>query len=144
MYKPNNFTIHELAHPQIIKDIGEVNAWMRLDADILEDIQFIRNEWYERTGCGIYINRLDLGLDSRGLRPPDDPDGAFYSIHKQGKAFDLETIDEQHLAFHEFVISLINTGKLIYINTVEDISFTRSWTHVAIMNHGHKLLIIKP
>jgi len=93
MFKPRNYTIQELAHPIIINNIGIYNTWRRLDADCLRDLQKIRDVWFKKHGSGIYVNRLDLGLDSRGLRPPHDPDGSFYSTHKQGNTFDLEPVN---------------------------------------------------
>lgn len=144
MYKPDNYTIHELAHPQIINDIGETNAWLRLDEDCLRDIQTIRTEWFNEFGSGVYINRLNFDLDSRGLRPPNDEDGSFYSTHKHGNTFDLEPVNALHELFFLFVRDLINKGKLIKINTLEDFNYTKKWTHAGYMNHGKKLLIIKP
>lgn len=143
MYKPNNYKIHELAHPQIIRTIGEVNTWRRLDEDCLRDLQTIRDEWYKKTGAGVYCNRLDLNLDSRGLRPPNDPDGSFYSTHKQGNTFDLEPVIGTVKQLYYFIIDLIKDGKLKALNTLEDIRFTPTWVHVAKMNTYKKPLIIQ-
>lgn len=143
MYKPDSFKIHELAHPQIINDIGEANTWLRLDSTCLKDLQAIREEWFLIYNSGIYINRLDYGLDSRGLRPPNDEDGSFYSTHKQGTTFDLEPVNGLMETLYLFVIELINDGKLEAFNTVEDFEYTKTWVHVGKMNTD-KLLIIKP
>ena len=104
MYKPTSFTIHELVHPQIIKAIGDNNAWRRLDEECLRDLQAIRDLWHEKYKSGIYVNRIDFGIDSRGLRPPNDPDGSFYSSHKMGKAFDLEHVNGDNKALYLFVV----------------------------------------
>ena len=144
MYKPKNFTIHELAHPQIIKSIGEHNTWLRLDEDCLYDLQTIRDAWFSKTGIGIYINRLSFGLDSRGLRPPNDPDGSFYSVHKLGKAFDLEAVNGDNKGLYKLVHLLIERFKLDKINTLEDFIFTKNWVHISSMNHDEYPLIIKP
>lgn len=143
-YRPDNFTIQELAHPQILNDIGEDNAWLRLDEDCLWDLQYIRNEWFMMYGSGVYVNRIDLGLDSRGLRPPNDKDGAFYSTHKQGTTFDLEPVNGLIETFFLFVADLITRGELKKINTLEDFQYTKRWVHAGYMNTGKKLLIIKP
>ena len=142
MYKPKNYTISELAHPQIIRTIGEVNTWRRLDKDCLIDLQTIRDEWFLKYGSGVYINRLDVGLDSRGLRPPNDPDGSFYSTHKQGNTFDLEPVNSKLREFFYFVKSLIANGKLIKINTLENFEDTLGWVHAGYMNTDKKPLII--
>ena len=142
MYIPKNYTIHELAHPQIIKTIGEKNTWRRLDAECLEDLQTIRDCWFEVFGSGIYVNRLNHGLDSRGLRPPNDKDGAFYSTHKQGTTFDLEPVNGELRELYDFVVELIKQGDLKKINTLENFEDTLKWVHVGYMNTKEKPLII--
>ena len=82
-YKPTYFTIKELVHPWILNKIGEVNAWLRLDAGSLRDLDKIRERW----GSSIYINQGKH--DSRGYRPPNDPDGSWNSTHKHANTFDL-------------------------------------------------------
>lgn len=144
MYKPINYTIHELVHPQIINDIGVTNAWLRLDEEVLRDLQTIRDKWYSIYGSGIYVNRLDIGLDSRGLRPPNDPDGSFYSVHKQGKAFDLEPVNALTRTLYDMVYKMIVHKELIKINTLEDFNYTKNWVHVASMNTNLLPLIVKP
>jgi len=142
MYKPNNYTIEELVHPQIIRTIGVKNSWRRLDEDCLRDLQTIRDEWYKINGSGIYVNRLSLGIDSRGLRPPNDPDGSFYSTHKQGNTFDLEPVNGKLEELYSFVIKLIKEGKLKKLNTLENFADTKNWVHVAYMNTYKNPLII--
>lgn len=144
MYKTKNFTLEELAHPQIIAAIGEVNTWRRLDPDALRDLDYIREEWYLIYRTGVYCNRLDLGIDSRGYRPPNDPDGAFYSTHKAGGTFDLEPVNGKHRKFYDFVSGLIKSNKLKHFNTLEDFNSTLGWTHTARMNTDKRLLIIFP
>lgn len=144
MYKPDNYTIHELVHPQIITAIGETNAWLRLDEDALFDLQQIRDKWFKIYGSGIYINRLNLGIDSRGLRPPDDKDGSFYSTHKQGNTFDLEPVNGLYRKLYDLVIEMIRNGDLIKFNTLEDFRYTKKWVHVGYMNTEKRPLIIKP
>ena len=142
MYIPDSYTIHELVHPQILKAIGEKNAWRRLDAECLQDLQTIRDYWFEVFGSGIYVNRLAYGLDSRGLRPPDDKDGSFYSTHKQGTTFDLDPVNGKLRDLYDFIIELIKNGQLKKINTLENFEDTLKWVHVAYMNTNEKPLII--
>lgn len=138
MYKPTHFGIEELVHPQILNAIGPTNAWLRLDEDVLKDLDAIRDTW----GDVIYINFGEH--DSRGLRPPNDPDGAFWSVHKQGKAFDLVPADGNVKDLYYIVISLVKAGVLRSINTLEDRKYTKSWVHVANMNTDKRPLLIKP
>lgn len=149
MFKPKYFSIHELVHPQIIAAIGEHNAWLRLDRDCLEDLDTIRGTWelevnerWPGEDVRIWINKG--AADSRGLRPPNDPDGGFYSTHKQGTTFDKVPANGRHKEFWLFVKSLIEDGHLKAFNTMEDRAFTPTWTHSAKMNHDRGLLIIRP
>ena len=144
MYRPRYYTIHELAHPRIIRAIGKANTWLRLDADVLWDLDYIRSSWAVEHGSGIFVNRLHHGLDSRGLRPPDDGDGSFWSVHKQGKAFDLEPVNGMHEKLWRHVHKLIRNGRLKKVNTLEDLDYTPTWVHVANMNTDMRPLIITP
>ncbi len=146
MYKTEYYTLSELVHPQIIKAIGAINCWLRLDADVLRDIDYIREEWYFIYRSGIYVNRLNLtpALDSRGARPPDDPDGSFQSTHKNWNTFDLEPVNGKHRELYNFIKGLIKSGKLKSINTLEDFEYTLKWVHAAKMNTDKRPLIIIP
>lgn len=142
MFKPKNYTLEELVHPQIIRTIGHVNSWRRLDSDCLKDLQTIRNKWFKLYGSGIYVNRLTYGLDSRGLRPPNDPDGAFYSTHKQGTTFDLEPVNGKIKELYIFIIEMIKNGELKKFNTLESFEDTLRWVHVGCLNTSKRPLII--
>ncbi len=141
-YECKYFTVPELIHPQILAAIGETNSLIRLDPDCLRDLDTIREAWHKKHKSGVYCNRVKFGIDSRGLRPPNDPDGGFYSTHKQGTTFDLEPVNGKHKEFFLFLVELINSGKLKAFNTMEDRKFTPTWSHLAKMNHSKKLLII--
>ena len=142
MYKTEHFTLEELAAPKMIMSIGADNVWRRLDEGCLRDLDIIRKEW----GGVIYINGVFGGkiFDSRGLRTPDDPDGAFWSVHKQGKAFDLVPKDGDVNNLYAMIYSLMLAGKLTSFNTLEDPKYTKSWVHIAKMNTDKNPLIIKP
>lgn len=136
MYKSKFFKIEELVHPQLIRDMGEINCWRRLDANCLIDLDIIREIWDDE----IYINWGSA--DSRGLRPPNDPDGAFYSLHKHGKAFDLVPGNGDVLGLWELIYDLIETKRIENFNTLEAIPHTPTWVHVARMNTSEKPLVI--
>lgn len=142
MYRTVHFNIQELVHPWILADIGEENAWRRLDEDALRDIDYIREEWFKVHGTGLYCNQGEN--DSRGLRPPNDPDGSKYSTHKQGNTFDLVPINGKHREFWFFVKNLIQNGNLKKLNTMEDREYTPTWCHVGYLNTSGRPLIIKP
>ena len=138
MYKCNNFGINELVHPQLIRDIGEYNCWLRLDRECLISLDLIRDNW----GDTIYINWRSN--DSRGLRPPNDPDGARYSVHKQGKAFDLVPGNGNVAGLWDMAYELIENNLITGFNTLESIAHTPSWVHIARMNTQEKPLIVNP
>ena len=138
MIKTKHFKIKELVHPQILKAIGEKNSWTRLDAGCLTDLDTIREEW----GSSIFIN--SGAADSRGLRPPNDPDGAFYSSHKMGVAFDLVPANGDVKGLYALIVSLVKDGEITSFNTIENIQYTPTWVHVAKMNHDYKPLVINP
>ncbi|UOY07729.1 hypothetical protein L0P88_04060 [Muricauda sp. SCSIO 64092] len=137
-YKPKYFTIRELVHPWILKALGELNCWLRLDSGSLKDIDRIRERW----GDVIYINHGNH--DSRGLRPPNDPDGSWYSTHKMGGTFDLVPRSGEYIRLWAMVEDMIKKGELKTLNTLEDVDFTPGWVHVAKMNTSLRPLIIKP
>lgn len=143
-YKPKYFTLEELNHPELIAALGEVNCWLRWDADVLRDIDYIREEWYFLNRSGVYVNRLNYGLDSRGARPVDDPDGAEQSTHKSFNTVDMEPVNGKHKSFYNFVKGLMKAGKLKALNTLEDFEYTKTWVHAAKMNTSLQPLIIKP
>jgi len=140
MYKTKHFRIEELCHPDIIEAVGEHNCWLRLDEFCLRDLDKIRKKWNDP----ITINAGKF--DSRGLRPPNDPDGAFHSVHKQGKAFDLVPRSGGASDLFDLIVRMIADGDLDAFNTLEHKSFTvhRGWIHVACMNTEKRPLIIKP
>ena len=142
MYKTKYYELKELAHPQIIRTIGVRNTWRRLDEDCLRDLDTIREEWFKVHKSGIYVNRLDLGIDSRGLRPPNDPDGSFYSTHKNGNTFDLEPVNGKLKELYNFIIELCKAGKLKKINTLENFEDTLRWVHAGYMNTYKNPLVI--
>ena len=137
-YKPTYFTLKELVHPWIIKKIGELNSWLRLDAGSLRDLDKIREQW----GDTIYINHG--AADSRGYRPPNDPDGSWNSTHKHGNTFDLVPKNGRYIELYWMIYHMIEDGELESFNTLEDAEYTEGWVHCAKMNTTEKPLIIKP
>jgi len=151
MYKTEYFTIHELVNPQIIKDIGETNCWMRLDKGYLMDIDIIRIEWGKLHSDNPYIviNGMYNGSQFKhsGARHWNQEylkKGSAFSLHKLFKAGDLKPKNNKHEEFWYFVYDLIESGKIKNINAMEDRKFTPTWCHVAVMNTSDKPLIIKP
>jgi hypothetical protein len=84
MYIPKYFTLDELFSQKVVKEYGE-QAWQFMDDRVLFTLDALR----EKFGA-IFINDWAVGgnLDSAGFRAPDDPTGAEFSQHKQGRAAD--------------------------------------------------------
>lgn len=151
MYRPIYFKIKELVHPQILKDIGEENCWMRLDEGYLIDIDIIRLEWgkiYPENPYivinGIYNGKSFNHSGARHWNQEYLKKGSAFSLHKLFRAGDLKPKNNKHEEFWDFVYDLIKSGKIKHINTLEDRSFTPTWCHVAVMNTDKTPLIIKP
>lgn len=137
-YKPKYFTIYELVHRWIIAKIGITNSWLRLDSGALRDLDKIREKW----GSGIVIN--SGRYDSRGYRPPNDPDGAWNSTHKHGNTFDLVPSNGNYEGLYNMISNMISNSELEAFNTLEDVNFTPGWVHCAKMNTTNRPLVIKP
>ena len=81
MYKPKNFTLSELAHPDLIKQYGD-RLWLAFDPIILRFAQFIRDRYGPCT-----IN--NASAKDRGWRTMGSSVGADLSAHKLGRALDI-------------------------------------------------------
>ena len=82
MYRCRYFVIKELVNPALLKKIGENIAWITFDERLLRKADAIRTKYGP---CTINAD----GLTDCGLRDPQSPTGAKYSMHKIGRALDL-------------------------------------------------------
>lgn len=81
-YRCRYFVIKELVNPALLKKIGENIAWITFDERLLRMADAIRSKYGP---CTINAD----GLTDCGLRDPQSPTGAKYSMHKIGRALDL-------------------------------------------------------
>lgn len=83
--------------------------------------------------------------DSRGWRPPEDPDGAEFSDHKYGRALDSVpqkiTLKEIHLDIVKNPSFYLDIG----ITTIESIDYATSWLHISNRWHIYDdILVVEP
>jgi hypothetical protein len=85
MYKCRHFDIEELVPRAVILLLGRDSAWVVFDDRALRTLDGLRDKF-----GATYVNDWQIGgnMDSRGYRCPNDKDGADFSQHKLGNAFD--------------------------------------------------------
>lgn len=81
-YRCRYFVIKELVNPALLKKIGENIAWIMFDEQLLRKADAIRAKYGP---CTINTD----GLTDCGLRDPQSPTGAKYSMHKIARGLDL-------------------------------------------------------
>jgi hypothetical protein len=142
MYKCKYFGIKELVSKLVYDKFGDT-CWQWFDADILQDLDTIRESW----GKPIIINNWATGgnLSQCGLRTNADPlvkakTIPYCSRHCFAKAFDLHDKAGSHQALWTHVQNLILNKKLKRFNGLEKFSSTPTWTHVEADNISSNIL----
>lgn len=137
LYKCKYFGIKELVskivYNHYISGYGESFIWGFFDADVLKDLDAIRESW----GRAIIINNWSIGgtLTQCGLRSNADPmlvhrTTPYLSAHTLAKGFDLHDVNGQNKALHNHVAELIKSGKLKTFHRLENFKDTPTWVHV--------------
>lgn len=118
-FRPLNFTLQELVHPDIIKALGE-QAWELLDPTALMMLQRIRNIFGPT-----YVNITPtVKYKDRGLRLPNSKTGATFSMHKYGKAFDCSFAKFSPAIVRQYILN--NPDDFPGITAVENVD---GWLH---------------
>jgi len=137
-----NFVIQEFVYPELFAAMGQKSIWY-IDPKIVNICEFIR----VKTGKAVTVNNWHTGgqYKESGLRRFNTTTGARMSLHKFGKAADIKVKGMTPPEVFEFIksnwIELRNLG----LTTVEDVTFTRSWSHLDCRNTGKsELLIVRP
>lgn len=138
MYKNKYFVIKELVNPALLAQIGENVAWTIFDERLLRYADVIREKY---GACTVNAS----GLIDCGLRDPNSPTGAKYSMHKIGRALDL------HIRSIELEFAGDRAGKVAAYNKVRkqlmsDPNFNGlnfenniSWLHIDTGNRQNRL-----
>ena len=147
IYKCEHFHLVELL-PKIFynENIAKYkdNLWFLFDLRALITLDRLRKR-YGKT----YMNDWKWGgnNDSKGFRPPEDPEGAKLSQHRFGRAadpkFESVTADEAR----EDLKKNPNDPVFEYITAVEDDKIARTWFHFDTRNWNktsNGILVIKP
>lgn len=131
-YKPKYFQTYELVPEWVYNTYGE-SSLRFLDNRILKMADLLREKFGKAT-CNDWF--WGGNYDSRGFRPPNDPDGAKLSAHKRGQALDL-IFTASAEKIRQYIID--NPDEFEYITLIEaDVN----WVHISCEN-VEKLTIIK-
>lgn len=133
MYIPEYFKLEELVSKEVFQKFGK-KAWQFFDDRALKMLDRLRHKF----GKAIVNNWLWGGeFDSRGFRVPNDPDGAEYSAHKRGQAFDIIFKSKTAEEVRQYILK--NPGEFPFINAIEaDVN----WLHFDTRN-CERILVFK-
>jgi hypothetical protein len=115
----------ELVDKETYQKRGEL-AWELLDERALKTLDLLR----EMFGCAI-VNDYPFGMKNqfRGFRPRNCEVGAEYSMHKQGKAFDVSFWEAYEKDVKNYIYN--HSESFPYITCIEkDVS----WLHFDVRN----------
>lgn len=139
MFKPINFSLQELAAPEIVAARGE-RAWELFDERALRTLQALRDR-FGRIGINDWHNGGTFRLS--GLRPFSTGIGAAYSQHKFGRAFDCKPRDTTVRAMYDAILAA--PQDFPFLTVLEDIAHTPTWLHFDCRMHGRGgIWIVKP
>jgi hypothetical protein len=148
--RPQHFTIHELADPSIIKEVGEEATWGQLDPQLFPAL-----DWLREVFGPISINGMYRGVrfTESGLRRKDTKTGAKFSQHKAGRGYDLKIHNVDEGEVYKFIMANQDEAYRKGIRRVEDIAFTGrvgggGWLHIDCKNTGaamvNRIQVVKP
>jgi len=138
-----HFVIQEFVPKGIYDSFGDKSTWF-IDPNLIKLAEVIR----EHFGKPMTINNWHTGgqFFERGFRVPESTTGARYSQHRFGRAIDFNV---EGLAAHEVYLEILNNESLFRLaglSAMENIEFTKTWTHVDIRNIplSNNILIVNP
>lgn len=138
IYKCKHFGIKELVSRKVYNAFikyGEAFIWGFFDAEILQDVDLIRETW----GKPIIINDWAFGgsLEQCGLRSNIEQltkdhtaKGVPYlGGHNLAKGFDFHDKAGDNKGLYEHICNLARQGRLKKLRRVENIASTPTWVH---------------
>jgi len=128
-----NFILQEFVHPTLYDKFG-ANSLRFVDQRLIDIAQAVA----DITKVSITINDYAFGgkFKNRGVRLPDSPFGAYYSMHKQGRAIDLSA---KKMTAQEIYSKILGNKDFLFklgLRRLEDIHYTPTWVHLDIANTG--------
>jgi len=138
MYTCNHFSIEELVDRFTFEKWGD-NAWQFFNPQALKMLDGLR-EYFDKS---VIVNNWKWGgnLQLRGLRPCYITEGAQYSLHRVGGAFDFNVkgIDAEEV--RKEILDNKDHELLKYINCIEaDVT----WNHCDVRNCPDRIRIVHP
>jgi hypothetical protein len=141
MNRPRYFTIHELADPSIIKEVGEEATWGQLDPQLFPAL-----DWLREMFGPLRIN--GAGYKESGLRRKDTKTGSPRSAHKAGQAYDLKPLNKgvDVKAMYNYILTNEAEAMRHGITELENIIDTPTWLHISCRPHtlGNRIRIVRP
>lgn len=112
--KAKHYKIQELVSEKIFHTYGQ-KAWWFIDTTLIRTLDTIR----EMSNNPVTVNNWVFGGDNehRGLREPGVDIGAYMSLHKLGKAADINIKGFTDKEVYNFIFK--NIGKLPYIKGIQ-------------------------
>jgi hypothetical protein len=134
-----NFIIQELVTRDIYAVRGQ-RAWELIDARAAESLQVLRDHF----GPCMVNNWHEGGhLQERGLRPSSTTQGAVYSQHKYGRAFDCSFRNATPREVFDEIRK--DPSKFPLITVLEDVQYTPTWLHFDTRLHDRKgIWVVNP
>lgn len=141
-YKPTKFKIEELVSKDILAKYGEARLWYVFDPNLLYTIDRLSIR-YGGLRCNNWADGGQFSL--RGLRPEDTATGAALSMHKFGKATDLDSLKGiKPEELRQDILKNPNCDDFKFITCIES---DVNWLHIDTRNYDKEkngILIVKP
>ena len=139
MQVSKNFVLQEFIDPDTYKKWGDKSIWF-IDPKVIHIAQLLR----DKSGRAVTINNWSVGglYKLSGLRPLDATIGAKLSQHKFGRAIDVKIQGYNPEQVHDLIKNNWLEFKEIGLTTLEDLSLTKTWTHIDVRNTGKDDLLI--
>lgn len=136
------FSIKEFVPKQIYDRYGDNSMWF-IDRRIILLADFIRSRFKKPMLINTW--HINQSFNYRGFRPPDCTTGGLLSQHKFGRAIDFNVAGMEVKEVYDDIVKNFDIYSKAGLTTIEDYTFTASWTHVDIrQTNSDKLLIVKP
>lgn len=139
IYRPKHFDLEELVCPEIFRARG-TRAWELLDTYALITLDQLREAFGPLT-----VNDWHWGGKFRysGLRPRTGGEGAEYSQHRYGRAFDCKPKTTTVQAMHAAIQA--TPDRFPHLRVLEAIEATPTWLHFDVRNHTRSgIWVVQP
>ena len=133
-----NWSLHEIAHPDILATVGNRCADF-LHPELANTCQALRDQFGALFANGMFNGQL---FTSSGLRLPLGHTGAMMSDHKFGCAVDLKSHTVTPINMQNYII--MHQDQFPYITRLESALVTKTWLHVSVGTREGTIKIFNP